>query len=74
VKVAGIYEVVGRRTYREHPPGAVFEAAMDARHEARALARGDIKKLASTTPALQPGSYTLPPGWTTKNEEVQNRG
>lgn len=63
------YRVSGSRGYRGHPPGAVFEAALDRAAEARALARGDIELLERTTPVLQPGSYKLPAGWAREHKE-----
>ena len=62
----GLYEVTGRRQYRGHEPGTVFEAAIAPSVEARALQRGDIKLLRRITPTLAPGSFTFrdwpPPG------------
>lgn len=63
----GIYQVVGRRPYRGHQPGEVFEATLDQGAEERAIARGDILLLERVIPGLQPGSYTLPDGWRTHN-------
>jgi hypothetical protein len=57
------YEVVGRRIYRGHHPGSRFDAALDPGAEQRAVDRGDIRVVRRVTPALQPGSYTFPPGW-----------
>lgn len=68
----GLYEVTGRRQYRGHPIGGRFVARLDPRAEARAVARGDIRKLQTVTPSLQPGSYTFPPGWLNQQEEGSN--
>jgi hypothetical protein len=62
----GEYRVVGKREYRGHSPGSVFEARLDRGAEARAIARGDIKLLRVITPEVQPGSWTLPDGWQSK--------
>jgi hypothetical protein len=60
MNASGIYLVVGQREYREHRPGTLFEAKLDARAEARAIGRGDIKLVERMIPALRPGSYRLP--------------
>ena len=60
MKVGGKYRVVSQRRYRGHQPGDLFEAVLDDRAEARAIGRGDIVLLERVTPALQPGSWTLP--------------
>lgn len=59
----GRYQVVGRREYRGHVTGVVFEARLERRAAARAVARGDIVLLEETTPAVQPNSYVFPEGW-----------
>lgn len=59
----GVYLVTGRRHYRGHEPGTVFEAQLDRAAEWRALERGDIRLIRRVTPAVQPGSYTFPAGW-----------
>lgn len=59
----GRYEVVGKRAYREHVPGSIFEARLDRAAEARAIARGSIRLLALIPDDLVPGSYRLPTGW-----------
>lgn len=64
----GTYRVTGSRRYRGHEPGAVFDAVLDRAVEARAIARGDIRLLKRTTPSIQPGSFTLPHGWLTRQE------
>lgn len=68
-QLLGVYEVGQRRSYRGHEPGTVFEARLDPAAETRALARGDIRLIERVTPSLQPGSYTLPPGWANQHEE-----
>ena len=64
----GEYEVVGRREYRGHPPGEVFEARIQPGPESRAIARGDIRKLRDVEPSIQPGSYSLE-RWLSKHRE-----
>lgn len=59
----GVYEVTGKRQYRGHDPGTVFEAILDRGAEQRALARGDIRLIRHIEPGLAPGSYRLPPDW-----------
>jgi hypothetical protein len=59
----GEYEVIGKREYRGHLPGEVFEARLDMGAEARAVARGDIRLLRVVTPEVQPGSWVLQVGW-----------
>ena len=59
----GLYQVVGNRNYRGHDRGDTFIARLDTRAERRAVDRGDIILLERITPALEPGSYTLPQGW-----------
>lgn len=55
-----VYRVTGRTAYRSHQPGATFEATLDPRAEERAIRRNSIEILEHSTPALKPGSYTLP--------------
>ena len=62
----GEYEVVGKREYRGHPPGEVFHAILPQGPESRAIARGDIRRLGDVHPSIQPGSFSLPEGWLTK--------
>lgn len=62
----GEYEVVGRREYRGHPHGEIFEARLDRAAESRAVARGDIRLLRVVEPTIQPGSWRLPDGWLSK--------
>lgn len=59
----GVYEVTGRRQYRGHEPGTVFEAILDRGAEQRAIARGDIRLIRHVQPGLAEGSWRLPPGW-----------
>lgn len=59
----GVYEVCGRRIYRGHMPGEVFEARLDPNAEARAINRGSIRLLERVAADLPPGSYRLPVGW-----------
>ena len=59
----GVYEVTGRRVYRGHEPGTVFEARIDGTVAARAIKRGDITLLEYITPNL-PAEWALPKGWT----------
>lgn len=58
-----LYRVTGKFRYREHDPGTTFEARLDKRAEARALARGNIEILERSTPTIRPGSWRLPAGW-----------
>lgn len=62
----GEYEVVGRREYRGHRPGDIFEARLDRAAEARAITRGDIRLVRVVTPEIQSGSFELPDGWSSK--------
>lgn len=59
----GVYEVTGRRQYRGHEPGTVFEAILERGAEVRAIARGDIRLIRHVEPGLAEGSWELPPGW-----------
>jgi hypothetical protein len=59
----GLYKVCGRRKYRGHDPGSLFEAVLQPLAEARAIRRGDIILLERITPRVQPGSYQLPRDW-----------
>lgn len=54
------YLVTGKRGYRWHKPGTVFEAILDPDAERRAIERGSIRVLEVIQPALQAGSYELP--------------
>jgi len=57
------YLVTGRRQYRWHAPGTVFEAILDPLAEQRAIERGSIRVLEVIEPTLENGSYELPPDW-----------
>lgn len=59
----GVYKVVGRRAYRGHEHGTVFQARIDRAAEQRAIQRGDILLLDRLEPDLQPGSWKLPRDW-----------
>ena len=59
----GVYRVVGRRAYRGHEPGEVFEARLDRNAEIRAVNRGSIVLLERVRPDLPAGKYRLPVGW-----------
>lgn len=62
----GEYLVTGKREYRGHAPGTVFEANLPGGAAARAIQRGDIRLLRTVTPEVQSGSWTLPDGWLSK--------
>jgi hypothetical protein len=62
----GEYEVVGRREYRGHPPGEIFEARLERAAEARAVARGDIRLLRVVVPTIQSDNLELSDGWLSK--------
>jgi hypothetical protein len=64
----GVYEVVGRRAYRGHEPGVVFEAALQPGPERRAVDRGDIVLLERIVPCIETGRLVLPVGWGNDNE------
>ena len=57
------YRVTGARRYREHKPGATFEANLDPAAEQRAVDRGDIELIERLQTGLREGSYRLPAGW-----------
>ncbi len=57
------YRVIGKRQYRWHSPGTVFEAKLDPDAERRAIERGNIEVLGVIQPGLQNGSYVLPEDW-----------
>jgi hypothetical protein len=61
----GRYEVIGKRAYREHQPGSVFEARIPWDAEQRAVHRGSIRLIERLTADLPPGKYRLPLGWPT---------
>jgi hypothetical protein len=72
----GEYLVTGKRNYRGHEPGTIFEARLNPNAEARAINRGDIRLLRQIEPTIQPGSYTFPDGWLTDAATTtqQNQG
>jgi hypothetical protein len=55
------YLVTGKRQYRWHKPGSIFEARLDPNAEERAIERGSIRVIDSIQPELENGSYALPP-------------
>jgi hypothetical protein len=57
------YRVIGKRAYRDHPPGTTFDARLDRHAEHRAIQRGDIVFVRVVHPELQDGSFTFPHGW-----------
>ena len=59
-------QVVGKRRYRDHDTGDIFEARIERAAVARAVARGDIRVLRTVEPTIQSGSWTLPDGWLSK--------
>ena len=72
--VSGRYRVVSARDFRGHPQGKEFVARLEAKHEARAIARGSIQLLARVTPALEPGSFTFPDGWLSQSDMSTHEG
>lgn len=64
-----LYEVLRHNGYRGHRRGATFSARLAAPAAQRAVDRGDIRVVESSTPSIQPGSYTLPAGWANQHEE-----
>jgi len=54
------YLVIGKRRYRWHEPGSVFEAKLWPDAERRAIERKSIRDLGPVDPSLKPGSYRLP--------------
>ena len=67
----GEFEVVGRRAYRDHRPGEIFEARLDRAAVSRAVVRGDIRLIRAVVPVIQSGSYRLPDGWLSKAGKEQ---
>lgn len=67
------YLVTGRRQYRWHKPGTVFEANLDPDAERRAIERGSIRVLEVVTPSLRRGSYRLPDDQPPSAVEEPNR-
>lgn len=68
------YLVTGKRKYRWHDPGTVFEARLDPAAERRAVERGSIRVIAVVQPGLQDGSYTLPKDWPGEADVTPTRG
>lgn len=66
-----VYRVEGRRRYRDHEPGQIFEAELDQAAEERALRRGDIALLSRSRTQLVPGSFRLPDGWDIEISPIQ---
>ena len=60
----GLYEVMGKLSYRDHRPGETFVARLDRGAEARAVHRGNIRLLELIEPTL-PQQHGLPDGWIT---------
>ena len=57
------YLVTGKRQYRWHAPGTVFEAKLDPDAERRAVERGSIRVLEEID--IRAGDYRLPEDWPT---------
>jgi hypothetical protein len=57
----GRYRVSGKRRYRNHEPGAIFEARLEPDAERRAIARGSIELIEYID--IVPGSHRIPEGW-----------
>lgn len=55
------YLVTGKRQYRWHEPGTVFEAQLDPDAERRAIERGSIKVLEEVE--VKVGTFDLPNDW-----------
>ena len=68
----GEYEVVGKREYRGHSPGTIFEARIDRAAVSRAISRGDIRLLRMVEPVIQSGSFALPDGWLSMHERSRS--
>lgn len=66
-----VYVVTGQRRYRDHPPGARFEADLEPDAEQRAIAIGAITLLERRTISILDGSYRPPRGWLIVNEGRQ---
>jgi hypothetical protein len=60
----GLYRVSGKREFRGHRRGETFIARIEPTIEGRLRALGHIELIERVTPALAPGTYRLPPGWT----------
>lgn len=55
------YLVTGKRQYRWHEPGTVFEAQLDPDAERRAIERGSIRVLEEVTVSVE--NHYLPEDW-----------
>lgn len=55
------YLVCGHRRYRNHEPGAVFEARLDPDAERRAIERGNIRVLDIVEADI--GTFAVPKDW-----------
>lgn len=60
------YQVIGGRSYYDHKPGELFQEREGRAVDVRAVARGAIRFVRVVTPEIQPGSYSLPEGWLSK--------
>ena len=67
------YLVIGRRKYRNHEPGTVFEAKLWPDAERRAVERKSLRVLGVVEPSLRSGSYRLPNDQPPTAVEVPNR-
>lgn len=61
-----VYRVIGQHRYREHDPGATFEALLEPDAEERALRHGVLELVERSDPGLRPGSFV--PGWRAARE------
>jgi hypothetical protein len=66
------YKVIGRRRYRTHYPGEVFEARFDAAIE-RAVYRRDIEIVEVIRPELPEGRFKLPKDWPSSANTTAHR-
>lgn len=64
------YLVTGKRQYRWHAPGTVFEARLDPDAERRAIERGSIRVLEVIE--VKVGSYELPEDWPRPAADAQS--
>lgn len=55
------YLVTGKRQYRWHEPGSIFEARLDSDAERRAIERGSIRVLEEVEVKVE--SFDLPDDW-----------
>lgn len=67
----GEYEVIGRREYRGHAPGTVFEASLDPAVEQRAIARSAIRLIRRVTPSVVPAHFKPPANWPPKGPQTE---